>query len=183
MRAPTRTTPRVGHQRREGIVRDLRSRGRDSRDQGRLTDVRKTDQRDVGLQFQLEVEPVLLPDLALLGEGGRAAVFERNRALPWPPSPPSAASQRSPGPFRSTSSSPSTAVDHGADGHDDDVPCPAIRAGAWTCRVGRRSRGERGDHESPGARPDCGPRRANVATLAAVAAVGTALATWASRRN
>ena len=42
----------IGNERGEGVVRDLGTSGRDSRDQRGLAHVGKTDQRHVGLEFQ-----------------------------------------------------------------------------------------------------------------------------------
>ena len=59
-------------ERRERVVGDLRLGGRDDADQRALADVGEPDERDVGDQLQLELEPALLAVLALLGEARRA---------------------------------------------------------------------------------------------------------------
>src|SRR5215207_1680204 len=57
-------------ERGEGVVGDLGLGRRDAADQRRLAHVREADQRDVGEELELEPQPPLLADLALLGEGG-----------------------------------------------------------------------------------------------------------------
>ena len=70
-------------QRGERVVRDLRLGGRHGRDQRRLPRVGEPDQRHVGHQLELHVQPELLALLALLGERGRpAAVGEEARVAP-----------------------------------------------------------------------------------------------------
>ena len=67
----------------EGVVGDLRLGGRHGRDQGGLAGVGEADQRHVGHQLELHVQPELLALLALLGEGrGAAAVGEEARVAP-----------------------------------------------------------------------------------------------------
>jgi hypothetical protein len=59
----------VGLEGGEGIVGDLRPGSGHSCDEGGLAGVRHPHQGDVGDQRQLEVVPLLVADLALLGEG------------------------------------------------------------------------------------------------------------------
>ena len=61
-------------ERGERVVGDLRLGRRDDADQRALADVGEADERDVGHQLELELEPALLAVLALLGERGRAAL-------------------------------------------------------------------------------------------------------------
>ena len=56
----------VGRQRRERIVRDLGTRGRDHRQQRRLAGVRLADEPDVGDELELELQRALLAFLARL---------------------------------------------------------------------------------------------------------------------
>jgi hypothetical protein len=58
----------VRFERGERIVRDLGLRRTDRRDQCRLAGVRESDQRGVGEQLELELEPLLLAVFALLGK-------------------------------------------------------------------------------------------------------------------
>ncbi len=70
-------------ERREGVGGDLGLGRRHRRDQRRLAGVGETDQRHVGHQLELHVQPELLPLLALLGEGrGAPAVGEKARVAP-----------------------------------------------------------------------------------------------------
>ena len=70
-------------QRGERVVRDLRLGGRHGRDQRRLPRVGEPDQRHVGHQLELHVQPELLALLALLGERRRPpAVGEEARVAP-----------------------------------------------------------------------------------------------------
>ena len=79
----------VGLEGGEGVVGDLGLGRGDPRDERALAGVGEADQRHVGHQLELEVEPALLPHLALLGEArGATAVVDRNRALPLPALPP-----------------------------------------------------------------------------------------------
>ena len=65
----------MGLERGERVVGDLGLGGRDAADQRRLAHVGEPDQRHVGQQLELEAQPPLLADLALLGERrGPAAV-------------------------------------------------------------------------------------------------------------
>ena len=64
----------VGLEGGERVVGDLGLGRRDPRDQGRLAHVGEADQGHVGHQGQLEVVPLLVALLALLGEGGGPAV-------------------------------------------------------------------------------------------------------------
>ena len=60
------TVPSTGCERRERIVRDLRPRVRDAREQRRLARVRQADERRVGEQLQVQLDVALLagqPDL------------------------------------------------------------------------------------------------------------------------
>ena len=102
-RRPTRDHAEVGLEGGERVVGDLGLGRRDPRDQRALAHVGEPHQGHVGHQRQLEVEPVLLALLALLGEGrGPSAVGEEAGVAP-PPAPPSPASHRSPGLTRSAS--------------------------------------------------------------------------------
>ena len=60
-------------ERGERIVGDLRLRRAHDRDERRLARVREPDERGVGHQLQLELQPTLLAVLTLLGEARRAA--------------------------------------------------------------------------------------------------------------
>ena len=185
-RSPTRTTPRFGHQRREGVVGDLGPRRRDPRDQGGLADVGKTDERHVGLKLQLEVEPALLADLALLGEGRRASLVGEKPGVALAPESPFG---------REPAVSGAVQVDQDLAVHrcrpwcrpgtmTTGVFARASRAGASRCRAGRRSPAERGGRESRAATPDCGRRRARRRRPRPPSPPsGPPLATWASRRK
>ena len=74
-------------ERRERVVGDLRACRRDDADQRALADVREPDERDIGHQLQLELEPPVLAVLALLGEARRATLVrqELGVAAPTPP--------------------------------------------------------------------------------------------------
>ena len=63
----------VRHERGERIVGDLRLGRAHHRDQRRLARVREADERGVGEQLQLELQPPLFAVLPLLGERRRAA--------------------------------------------------------------------------------------------------------------
>ena len=65
--------PEVRLERRERIVGDLGLRRAHRRDQRRLPRVGEADQRGVGEELHLELQPVLLAVLALLREARRAA--------------------------------------------------------------------------------------------------------------
>jgi hypothetical protein len=166
----------IGHQRGEGIVGDLRSRRRDPCDQCRLTDIGKSDQRDVGLQLQLEVEPVLLSALTLLGEGRRPAAVGKEAVVALAPE---SALGGEPAVARTVEVDKKfalTAVDHGADGHDDDLilaPRPVLALRGAVLAVGRPAKGVVLKAQQGGlivVRDD-----PHVPTLAAVTAVGSAL--------
>ena len=58
----------VGHERGERVVGDLRPGGTHARDERRLADARHADERRVGHELHLELDPVLLGGLALLRE-------------------------------------------------------------------------------------------------------------------
>jgi hypothetical protein len=65
----------VGFERGERVVGDLRLGGADDADERALAHVGEADQRDVGHELQLQLQPLLVALLALLGErGGPAAV-------------------------------------------------------------------------------------------------------------
>src|SRR5439155_14388229 len=68
--APTDDT-QVGLERGERVVGDPRTSGRDRRDQCALARVREADQRDVGHELELDLQPSLLTDLALFRERRR----------------------------------------------------------------------------------------------------------------
>ena len=81
--------PERRDQRRERIVGDLRPRGRETGDQGRLARVREAHHPDVGQEPELEPEPALLAGLARLGAargpvrgGGEARVAAATAAAP-----------------------------------------------------------------------------------------------------
>src|SRR5690606_3552515 len=59
--------PEVRLERRERVVRDLRLRGRERRDQRALPRVRETDESDVGEELELEGDVALFAGLAGLG--------------------------------------------------------------------------------------------------------------------
>ena len=59
-------------QRGERIVGDLRFRGADGREEGRLAGIGQADQAGVGDQFQPQPDPALLADLAGIGVARRA---------------------------------------------------------------------------------------------------------------
>ena len=63
----------VGDERGEGILGDLGACCRDSRDDGALPHRRHAHESGVGHKLHLELNPVLLGRLALLGKCGRAA--------------------------------------------------------------------------------------------------------------
>jgi len=72
----------VRGERGELVVGDLRLRGRDARDQRRLASVRKADERDVGEQLELELQPGFFALLALFGEGRSAALVREEASIP-----------------------------------------------------------------------------------------------------
>ena len=61
----------VGHQGGEGIVGDLRSGGRNDRQQGRFAGIGEAHEAHIGQQLQLHDDPAFLRGLAWLGELGR----------------------------------------------------------------------------------------------------------------
>ena len=63
----------VGDERGEGVVRDLGPGGAHASDERALPHGGKAHERGVGHELELELDPVLMRGLALLGEGGRAA--------------------------------------------------------------------------------------------------------------
>ncbi len=81
--------PEVGHDRGERIGRDLRPRGRELRKERRLPRVRQSDESDVGDRSKLDVQPLLLADLACLRASRYAVLRSRERRVA-PPAPPSA---------------------------------------------------------------------------------------------
>ena len=92
----------MGLERGERVVGDLRLGRRDPRDEGRLAHVRVADQGHVGHQGQLEVVPLLVALLPLLGEGrAPGGCWTGSWRCPGRPGPPSPASQRSPALARS----------------------------------------------------------------------------------
>ena len=74
-------------ERRERVVGDLRLGRRDHADQRALADVREPDERDVGHQLHLELEPALLAVLALLGEARRPALVGQELGVAAPAAP------------------------------------------------------------------------------------------------
>ena len=77
-RRPHRSTPRsdhaeIGDERGERVVGDLGAGGAHARDEGGLADAGEPDERRVGHELHLELDPVLDGRLALLGKGGGAA--------------------------------------------------------------------------------------------------------------
>ena len=139
----------VGHQRGERVVGDLGPGPRDAADEGRLAGVGEADDAHVGQELQLEHELPLLAGRAVLGVarrlvggGGEVHVARGRRGRPWP------RRSRSPGPARSTSSSPVAVVVHHA--------CPAGPAAR-----GRR-RPRRSCREPPPFSPLAGPVLAHV---------------------
>ena len=94
-------------ERRERVLGDLRFGGGNPRDERRLAAVGEADEGDIGDELQLEVEPALLTQLALLGEGRCAQPVGEEPGVAGPPRPPSAAHRRSPGAERSARTSPS----------------------------------------------------------------------------
>jgi hypothetical protein len=77
----------VGFQRRERVVGHLGLGRRDGADEGALAGVGEADQRDVGHELQLELQPALLPVLALLGEARGPAAVGQELGVP-PAAPP-----------------------------------------------------------------------------------------------
>ena len=74
----------VGFERRERIWRDLRS-GRGQRSQqGRFAGIGEADETDVGDQSKLQLQPALLPRLALLGVGRRLVCRGRKVSVAQP---------------------------------------------------------------------------------------------------
>src|SRR5262245_25147835 len=63
----------VRHERREGIVTDLRTRSTDDGDQCRLAHTRVPDDADIGDELEIKLEPSLLARLAELREVGALA--------------------------------------------------------------------------------------------------------------
>ena len=82
-----RTTPRLRLEGGERVVGDLRLGRADDADQRALADVGEADERDVGHQLELELQPPLLAVLALLGERRRPAAVRRELGV----APPAAA--------------------------------------------------------------------------------------------
>ncbi len=79
-------------ERRERVVGDLRLGGGDGGDERGLPDAREPHEGHVGHQLELEPQPVLLADLALLGEGRRAPAV-RQEAGVAPAAPPALGGQ------------------------------------------------------------------------------------------
>ena len=108
-------------ERRERVVGDLRLRRAHRRDQRRLPRVREADERGVGEQLQLELQPALLAVLALFGEarrrGARSTGSARCRVRPARRAPRATCRRAC---TRSASSSPSRAVHDRSFGNVDD---------------------------------------------------------------
>ena len=79
--------PEVRLERRERVVGDLGLGRRDGGDQRRLADVGEPDEGDVGEELELEPQPALLADLALLGERRRPAPVRQEPGVA-PAAPP-----------------------------------------------------------------------------------------------
>ncbi len=112
---------KIRHECREGIVRDLGSGRRNARDQRGLPDVGKTDQGDVGLQLQFEVEPVLLAVLTLFGEGRRASVVGEKPIIALTTESALGGEPTVPWSVQVNEELALAAVDHCPDRHDDHL--------------------------------------------------------------
>ena len=75
----------MGLERRERVVGDLGTGGRDRRDERALARVRKPDQSDISQELELEVQPVLLSELCLLGESRCPAAVREELGVAFPP--------------------------------------------------------------------------------------------------
>ena len=163
-------------ERGERVVGDLGLGRAHDRDQRRLARVREADERGVGEQLQLELQPALLAVLALLGEARRPA---RVRQEPRVAAPALAAARREPRVAVVQEVGEQLAVHRADDGSlgdvDDEIGAAlAVQLLALAVRSRPRlavrvvaEREQRGD-VAVGPQPD-------VAAAPAVAAVGPAL--------
>ncbi len=134
----------VRHEGGEGIVGDLRTRRRDARDERRLTDVGKTDQRHVGVELQLEIEPELFAGFSLLGEGRRATLIREETRVALPAEAALGGEPAVPGTSQVDQERAARVVDHRADrhAHDDVLPAGAVLAlGGAVLTVGAAAKG------------------------------------------
>ncbi len=166
----------VRFERRERVVGDLRAGRRHDADQRALADVREPDERDIGHQLHLELEPPVLAVLALLGEARRTALVRQELGVAAP-TPPTGGRQPAIAVAKQFGEQ-LAAVEvghHGALGHRDLDRRPALAVlvlalavhpvvGAAVRMVAERQQGR---HVVVGDEPD-------VAALAAVAAVRAA---------
>ena len=150
-------------ERRERVVGDLRLGRRDHADQRALADVREADEGDVGhaasARGGASAPRRARPARRTLGARRR---LDRNRALPRPPRPPAAASQRSPW-FAQVGEhlAVSRSRDDGALGHASPRGRRRVgRAGPCPCRARRCRPAGAGGRGRRAARRRCGRRPA-----------------------
>ena len=174
-------------ERRERIVGDLRACRRHDADQRALADVREADERDIGHQLHLELEPPVLAVLTLLGEARRATLVRQELGVAAPTAPTGGRQPAIAVVQQFGEQLAAVEVGHdGALGHRDLERLPALAVlvlalavhpvvGAAVRMVAERQQRR---HVVVGDEPD-------IAALAAVAAVRTALhdRTLASERH
>ena len=117
---------------RERVVGDLRLGRGDPRDERGLAGVREADERHVGDELQLEVEPALLADLALLGEGRRAEAVREEAGVAPAPAPAARGEQAVAGMGQVGEHGAVQGADDGAHGdrHDEVATVAAVAAAA-----------------------------------------------------
>ena len=163
-------------ERGERVVGDLGLGRAHGRDQRRLARVREADERGVGQQLQLELQPPLLAVLALLGEARRAARVRQEARVAAPALPAARREPRSPWLHEVGEQLAVRRRHDRALGHVDDEVGAALavlllaRAVRSRARLAVRMVAEREQRRDVAVRP-----QPDVAAAAAVAAVGTAL--------
>jgi len=100
----------VWFKRGERIVCNLRPGCGNARNQGRLAGVRKTDQADVGEQFQLQAQSEFVAGLAVFMLGWGLMRRGREPGVAFSARPPCATMKRSPATVKSCSTSPVSAL-------------------------------------------------------------------------
>ena len=167
----------VGLQRGERVVGDLGRGRRDHRDERALARVGKADERDVGHQLELEIEPALLARLALLGEarapGACWTGIGRCRVRPGRPWRPGSGRRRRERSARTSPSRSRTTVPSGTGTTVSSPPAPCLPLPLPCMPLPARAvrvvaEAEQRRHVVIGDQP-------HVAAAAAVAAVGPAL--------
>ena len=162
-------------ERGERIVGNLGLGSGHRRDERRLARVGEPDQRDVGHQFELEVEPELLAGLALLGEGRRAAAVGQEASVAATALATFGHERAQAGRGHVHYQLPGAIPHDGADGQGDvDVLAPRPVALLTRSVPAVRGAAERMVPEAKERRLVLGRYEPDVAAMATVAAVGAA---------